>query len=48
MGEISDGSTRYALYLGHDTDTLEQLRNFPIIASGDKRVYLQDIATISS
>ncbi len=48
MGEISDESTRYALYLGHDTDTLEQLRNFPIIASGDKRVYLQDIATISS
>jgi multidrug efflux pump subunit AcrB len=48
MGEISDGGTRYALYLGHDTDTLEQLRNFPIIASGDKRVYLQDIALISS
>lgn len=48
MGEISDGANRYALYLGHDTDTLDQLRNFPIISSGNKQVYLQDISLISS
>lgn len=48
MGEISDGKTRYALYLWHDTDTIEQLRNFPIITNSNKHVYLQDIADISS
>jgi len=48
MGELSDGSTRYALYLENNTDTLDELRNFPIISNRENKVYLQDIATLSS
>lgn len=48
LGEISNWENRYWLYLEHNTDTLDQIRNFPIISNWDKKVYLQDVATISS
>ncbi len=46
IGEVSSENGRFAVYIDQDTDTLTRLKNFPILISGDKKVLLQDIASI--
>ncbi len=46
--EISNQDGRFALFINQNTDTLKELKNFPLILSGEKRVLLQDIASIQT
>ncbi len=46
IGEIANENNRFALYIDQNTDTLSRLKNFPILVDGEKKVLLQDIASI--
>ncbi len=48
IGEITNEQTKTTLYLDQDTDTLKRLKNFPILVQGEKKIQLQDIASITS
>lgn len=48
IGEITDDAKRFSLVLDNDTDTLKRLKEFPISIQWEKKILLQDIASISS
>jgi multidrug efflux pump subunit AcrB len=46
IGEATTEDGRFAIYIDQDTDTMNRLKNFPILINWSKKVLLQDIASI--